>query len=147
MIPLRALLRACRGTAAIEFAFLALPFFGLIFGTIEYARLLWTTQALQETATTAARCMAITQSSCSTSGSFSDTKTKTYVQQIAAQWGLSIATGNITLSSSASCGGVAGYSQATLSYTFNSVVPAMVLLPVGGKSLTATACFPNNPSS
>jgi Flp pilus assembly protein TadG len=147
MRRLRGLARACRGTAALEFALLALPFFALIFGTIEYARLLWSSQALQETATAAARCMAIGQSSCSSSGAFSATKTKTYIQQTAAQWGLTIPTGNITLSSSATCGGVTGYSQATLSYSFKSVVPALVLLPAGGKSLSASACFPNNPSS
>jgi Flp pilus assembly protein TadG len=137
----------CHGTAAIEFAFLAIPFFALIFGTIEYARLLWASQALQETATAAARCMAIGQSSCSSNGTFSASKTQTYIQQTAAQWGLTIPTANIALSSSATCGGVTGYSQATLSYTFNSVVPALVLLPAGGKSLSASACFPNNPSS
>jgi Flp pilus assembly protein TadG len=125
-------------------------FLMLVFGTIEYGRLLWTKQALQQTAIAGARCMAIAQgqiqnSSCASGGSYNTTSTQTYIQNIASGWGLSIPTANITLNNAATCGGTTGFSQVTLTSTFNTPVPAIVLLPAGGTTLTATACYPNNP--
>jgi Flp pilus assembly protein TadG len=141
---------ACDGMAAIEFALLAPTFLGLVFGTIEYGRLLWTEQALQQTAIAGARCMAIAQgtiqsSPCASSGSYSATSTQTYIKNIASGWGLSVPTANITLNNAATCGGTTGFSQVTLTNTFNTAVPAIVLLAAGGTTLTATACYPNNP--
>jgi Flp pilus assembly protein TadG len=132
----------CDGVAAIEFALVAPIFLGLIFGTIEYGRLLWTKQALQQTAIAGARCMAIAQgviqdSPCAAGG------TTSYIQSVASGWGLSLQSSNITLSSS--CGSTSGFSQVTLTSTFNTPVPAIVLLAAGGTTLTATACYPNNP--
>ena len=118
----------------------------LVLGSVEYGRLLWTTQALQQTAIAGARCMAIPQAACKSGGSYDSATTKTYIQSISGGWGLSIATGDITLATTASCGGTASYSQVTITRTFTSVVPAVVLLPAGGKSLSASACFPNTPS-
>jgi Flp pilus assembly protein TadG len=142
----RAILRACRGTAAIEFALLAPPFIMLVLGAVEYGRLLWTTQALQQTAIAGARCMAIPQAACKSGTGYDAATTKSYIQSVGGGWGLSIAAGDITLATSASCGSTASYSQVTIARTFASVVPAVMLLPVGGKSLSASACFPNTPS-
>jgi Flp pilus assembly protein TadG len=76
--------QACGGTAAIEFALVAPAFLGLLFGTVEFGRLLWTEQALQETAIAGARCMAILQSACTAGGRYySSANTTTYVQQVA----------------------------------------------------------------
>jgi Flp pilus assembly protein TadG len=125
---------------------LAPPFMMLVLGAVEYGRLLWTTQALQQVAITGARCMAIPQPACKSGGSYDAATTKSYLQSVGSGWGLSIATGDITLATSASCGGTASYSEVTVTRTFNSVVPNLVLLPIGGKSLSASACFPNTPS-
>lgn len=143
-------LAECSGTAAIEFALVAPIFLMLVFGTIEYGRLLWTKQALQQTAVAGARCMAIAQGSiqsspCASGGSYSATSTQTYIQNIASGWGLSVPTSNITLNNSATCGGTSGFSQVTLTSTFNTPVPKIVLLAAGGTTLTASACYPNNP--
>lgn len=142
---LRILGQAHGGTTAIEFALVAPAFLGLLFGTVEFGRLLWTEQALQETAIAGARCMAILQSACTAGGRYySSANTTTYVQQVARQWGVTLQTGDIQLTPNASCGSTIGFSQVTITSSFTTPVPQIVLLAAGGTSLSATACFPNN---
>lgn len=146
---LGALPRACSGATAVEFALVAPMFLMLVFGTIEFGRLLWTEQALQETAIAGARCVAIAQGSnpthspCASSGSYSSTTAISYIQGIASGWGLSLPSANISPTPAGS-GGCAGLSQVTLTKTFNSVVPNLIHLGSGGIPLTASACYPNN---
>jgi Flp pilus assembly protein TadG len=133
---------ACGGASAIEFALVAPMFLMIVFGTIEFGRLLWTKQALQQTAIAGARCMAIAQgaiqgSPCAAGG------TTSYIQSVASGWGLSLQSSNIQLSSS--CGTTSGFSQVQITSTFNTPVPQLVQLATGGTQLTATACYPNNP--
>ena len=124
-------------------------FLMLVFGTIEFGRILWTEQALQETAVAGARCMAIAQgakeaSACASGGSYSSATTTSYIQGVAGGWGLSLPSSGITLDKAAACGSSgSGFSQVTLSSTFTSVVPNLVHLATGGTTLTATACYPN----
>jgi Flp pilus assembly protein TadG len=145
---LRPIEHGCAGTAAIEFAMLAPLFLVLLFGTIEFGRLLWTKQALQEAATAGARCMAIAQGSipngsCVSGGSYSSSQTQTYVQQQAGNWGISLPTADITPNNNATCGGTTGFSQVSIASTFSSVVPKLVDLS-GAIALNASACYPNN---
>lgn len=140
-----AVCRARGGNVAIEMALVLPAFLALVFGTIEYGRLLWTRQALQETATVAARCMAILQSPCASGGSYSAIRTTSYIQQVGNQWGLSVPSSAITLMPNATCGGVAGFSEVSLAFRFISAVPKIVLLPAGGFVLSTAACYPNNP--
>ena len=143
-------LRAARsGTTAVEFALVAPLFLMFLFGTVEFGRLLWTREALQQSAIAGARCMALAQgavqnSPCSSSGSYSASTTKSYIQSIAGGWGLSLPVSAITLDNNATCASTAGFSQVTITYTFTSVAPKIVLLPVGGANLSLTACSPNN---
>jgi Flp pilus assembly protein TadG len=138
------------GATAVEFALLVPMFLMLVYGAIEFGRVLWTEQALQETAFASARCMAIAQGtkpnrSCASSGSYSSSNTTSYVQNVAAGWGLSLPSSGVSLSTSANCGGSSGgFSQVTLTSTFNSVAPKLVKLNAGGVTLTASACYPNN---
>jgi Flp pilus assembly protein TadG len=76
-------LGAQEGTTAIEFALVAPVFLMLVFGTIEFGRLPWTQQALQQTAIAGARCVAIAQgktrtSPCASGGSYSSTTATSY---------------------------------------------------------------------
>lgn len=141
---------SCGGTAVIEFALLAPVFLMLLFGSIEFGRLLWTQQALQQVAIAGARCMAVAQgaiqsSACGASGSYSAASTKSYIETAASGWGLLVQDADITLDNTATCGGVTGFSQVTITNNFNTPVPQIVQLAAGGTSLTATACHPNNP--
>ena len=137
--------RACGGATAVEFALVAPVFLALVFGVIEYSRLLWTEQALQQAAIDGARCMAIPQTACASSGSYNATNTTSHIQQVGSQWGVLIPTAGISLSANTACGGTTGFSQVTITTTFTSPVPQLVQLALGGTSLTATACYPNNP--
>ena len=146
---LNRLIAACGGSTVVEFALVGTIFLMFLFGCIEYARLLWSEMALQQTAMSGARCMAIAQgsvqsSSCSSSGSYSSTTTNSYVETVASAWGITLTSSGIALNNSATCGGLSGSSQVTLTSTFTTPVPQLVMLSSGGTSLTATACYPNN---
>lgn len=140
------------GATAVEFALVVPMFLMLVFGAIEFGRLLWTEQALQETAMAGVRCMAIAQTSnasentgsCASSGAYSALNTTSYIKNVASGWGLSLTSSNISLNTDVTSGGCAGLSQVTLTSTFNSVVPSLVHLNSSGLTLTASACYPNN---
>lgn len=143
---IRSLARDRRGAAAVEFAAVLTPLLLLMFGSFEFGRLLWTREALQETAAAAARCMALTSSSCASGGVYSSTATTTYIENAATAWGVTLTSSNITLNSDATCAGVSaanGFSTVSLSYTFVSVMPNLVHALANGSSLTTSACYPN----
>jgi Flp pilus assembly protein TadG len=142
---------ACGGTTAIEFALVAPVFLMFLFGIVEFGRLLWTEQALQQTAVAGARCMAIAHgaiqsSPCASGGTYSSSSTNTYIENIAGSWGLSVQDANIHLDpAGADCGGTSGLVEVKITSTFNTPVPQLVQLATGGTSLSATACYPSNP--
>lgn len=144
---LRTLGRAQNGATLVEFAFVAPVFLALLFGTLEFGRALWTQQTLQQTAIAGARCMALPQSGCATAAyAYSPANTTIYIQQVASQWGVTLPSANITAvnAGSTNCG-ASGFSQVSLTFTFQSMVARLVQIPGGGIPLGATACFPNNP--
>src|ERR1700721_1722059 len=57
----KALMNARQGTTAIEFALLAPALFLILFGAIEFGRLLWTQAALHFAVQEAARCASASQ--------------------------------------------------------------------------------------
>ncbi|MGH6889356.1 MAG: TadE/TadG family type IV pilus assembly protein [Rhizomicrobium sp.] len=136
--------RSLAGTAAIEFAILAPPFLGLAFGVYEFGRALWTLEALQESATQGARCVGVQSTSCYSSGSYSQTDTIDYVQGVASGWGISVPTADIVPTQSTTCGTVAGFAQVQITYQFATVV-SLLIPALANQTLTATACFPDNP--
>ncbi|HEY1261409.1 MAG TPA: TadE family protein [Stellaceae bacterium] len=145
----RRLARASAGAAALEFALLAPVFIALLFGTVEFGRLLWTWQALQETAGAGARCVAIAQGTsptgpCASGGAYSQSTAQSYVEGIAGQWGVALASGDITPTTNASCGGTSGFAQVSITKSFVSMAPLAFFFPADGVSLTASACYPQN---
>lgn len=142
----RSLLRFRRdecGGSAVEFAVLIGPLLLLVFGSIEFGRLLWTRQALEETAIMAARCMGVRHSSCAPSGAYSSSASTSYIQTVATGWSIAVPTSGIILDNNATCSGVSGFSQVTLSYNFQTAVPILLGSLADGVPITATACFPN----
>lgn len=132
------------GAAAVEFAIVAVPFFLLIFGIFEFGRALWDHNALQQTAIAAARCEGISQGSLASTAACNGTTASAYAQQVASAWGMTIPTSGVTVTANTTCGGVSGFSQVSLSYTFTTAVPAMLGM-LNSIPLTATACFPVQP--
>jgi hypothetical protein len=145
------LARCDSGAAALEFALVAPAFLALLVGSVELGRLLWTWQALQESAGAGARCMALAQGAtphgpCTSGGSYSSSTTQTYAEGIANQWGVTLASGDITPTASASCGSAGNtFAQLSISKSFPVVSPIAVFFPSGGVPLSASACYPQNP--
>ena len=135
--------RATRGTTAIEFAMLAVPFLGVCVGIFEFGRACWTLEALQESAAQGARCIGVHQSGCYSGGSYSADGTVSYVRSVALGWGITVPTANVTPTQSTTCGTVAGFAQIQISYPFTTVVGP--LFPALNQTLNVASCFPLNP--
>jgi Flp pilus assembly protein TadG len=135
------------GASAVEFALVIGPLLFLLLGAIECGRLLWTRQILQSLAISTARCMGVRQADCASSGAYSATKTTSYVIAQAVRLRLTITSANVALDAAASCGGVSGFSSATISYTFVTVAPKVVTALAGGAAISGSACFPNQPTT
>jgi Flp pilus assembly protein TadG len=131
------------GTTALEFAFVAPLLLLFVLGTFEFGRLLWTREALQEAAATGARCMGVLQSSCATGGAYSAAKTTSYVQTLAAQWSVALPAADVALNQNATCGGIAGFSQVSITFAFQTVAPGIIRALSGGLTFSTSACFPN----
>jgi Flp pilus assembly protein TadG len=132
------------GAGAVEFALVLGPLVFLILGAMEYGRLLWTKQALQEAAIAGARCMGVLATGCASGGAYSASNTTSYIQGVASGLVLTVPSAGVTLNRAASCAGVSGFSSVTLSYTFQAAVPVLLGAGSSAMPLTATACFPNN---
>lgn len=136
-----------RGATAVEFALVAVPLALVLFGTVEYGRLEWTRSALVSAANAAARCMGIPQTECSTAGSYDVARARTFVVNRAANLSLVVNPERVALNRSATCNGVAGFSQVTIGYTFRTPFPFLFARLKGGVPMTAEVCFPNQPSA
>ncbi len=143
---LRRFRRDARGATAVEFALVLPPFLLMLMGGAEFARLSWTREALQETAVAGARCMGVLAAGCAASGVYSAANTQTFVIARARSFGLTVPAANVVLARSdmTECGGVDNFSTVTLTYSFTTTLPYLITALAGGKTLTATACFPNN---
>ena len=146
MHSLRGFLRARDGAAAIEFAIVAVPLILLIFGTIEMGRMFFTQQALQEVAISGARCAAVPHPSCRIDGVVSADQTVTVVRRAAAIKGLAVSSGDIDVDLNAQCSGISGFVRVSLNYTFQSAVSGLVDSLAIAPVLTASACFPRQPT-
>lgn len=137
---------AAHGATAVEFAIVVGPLLLLVFGTVEYARLLWTSSALQSTANTGARCMGIMQLECADGGSPSEVNAVAFIVERAIGLSVAITPADVAIESDATCAGVSGFSQVTITHTFTTPLPLIFGSMSNGVPLAATACFPNQMS-
>lgn len=135
-----------RGASAVEFAMVAGPLLLLLLGTIEFGRLMWLRQALEETATAGARCMGIPQPECTSGGVYNSAAARNFIVGQAAGWGLQVASGDVAVNRAATCSGLPGFSTVSISYTFSSAVPILAEAIGAGPTVTAQVCFPNQGS-
>ena len=120
------MLAARHGTTAVEFALLAPALLLILFGAIEFGRLMWTQAALHFAVEEAARCASITPSVCGTSA------------QVTAYAANAISPTNIASSAFTSTTPSCGH-QVSASFAYQFVVTG--LFPFT-PTLTAQACFP-----
>jgi Flp pilus assembly protein TadG len=117
-----------RGTAIVEFAFVATVFLAMIFGVINIARVTWTLGSLHYAAESAARYASIHTSD---SNPIASSTVQTYAAN--AYYGESLS-GNPFTYSATGCG-----NTVTASYTYSLAIP---LAGTWSIPLSATACFP-----
>ncbi len=124
----RTLRHSNRGTTAIEFAMLFPVYLLMLFGVIEFGRLLWTQSTLQQAVEAAARCASVDPSVCSNSS--------TTANYAAAQmYGLNVSAGVFSVASPPpSCG-----NQVSANLPFNFIVSSLFPWQL---TLTAQSCFP-----
>jgi Flp pilus assembly protein TadG len=139
------LLRAREGGTALEYGIIALPMMMLMFGVFEVSRLIFINQTLQQAATATARCIGVKSPYCTVSGNYDATATTAYLQTWLNDASLPASSVTVTQTASTACSNVDGFSQVTLTYTFQTVVPMLLAPLAGGLSLNAEACFPNQP--
>ncbi|MGA3400717.1 MAG: TadE family protein [Acetobacteraceae bacterium] len=137
-------MRAQRATTAVEFAICALAMMLIVVGFVEFGRLVWTFEVLQEVASEGARCMGLGANSCATGGVYNSANTTNYLVNLATSRGVIIDAGMISLNNTAICGGASGFSQVSISYDFITVAPTLLTSLVNGFTVPASACFPNS---
>lgn len=143
-IPRTNLLRARRATTAVEFAICGLAMTLIVVGFVEFGRLVWTFEVLQDVAVEGARCMGLGANSCAAAGVYSSANTTTYVMSLATSRGVTITAATIALNNTATCGGATGFSQVSINYDFTTAAPALLTSLVHGFTVPASACYPNH---
>jgi Flp pilus assembly protein TadG len=131
------------GAVLVEFTIILIPFILLTFGTVEYGRISWIREQMNDVAITVARCMGVLQAACSDGGLYSEEKTTALVTSMAIARSVPLAADNIKLNRGTGCGGAAGLSEVRIDFSFVSAVPVVMTLLSGGLPLSAKACFPN----
>lgn len=124
------------GVAAVEFALVASGFLLLLIGSLQVGLLLWTNNALQVTAALTARCAAL--GSCSNPAS--------YAVSLAGQWVTAgvVTASDVTVSAASSCQGASsGYSNFTMVTVSSEMWSNLLIEPLSGVRLRASACYPS----
>ena len=124
----RALLRGTTATTSLEFGLVAFVPVLMMFGVIEFGRLLWTRQIMMHVADLTARCYSINSVQCRGTNT-----PASYAVALAARDGLALASSNITTGAQPSCdsstGGTVKYYTIGISFTFRSAVGTLLSLP------------------
>lgn len=122
-----------RGSALVEFAFVAPVLLFMLLGLIETGRLLWTRHSLDEVAYTTVRCMSVS-SDCAT-----EATRKGLAVDRAAALGLNVLGANVTPQENTTCKGLPSANRVTITMAYSSVLSGFVPMPT---SLSSEACFP-----
>ena len=132
----RNFVKSSSGTAAIEFALVALPLFILILGTFEISRVYWTTTVINDMAQIGARCLSVDEDNCS-----EDNNAKTYIQEKASDRGIGLNLDDIQISRiSSNCSGSDIFVEVQISITVDTVIGYRF-------PLTANACHVLQPAA
>jgi Flp pilus assembly protein TadG len=128
------------GTTAVEFAFVVGPLVLLLMGGIEFGRMVYTRQALSETAIATARCIKIGQAGCTSGGSYSASASRDYARAQASRWFVALQTSEVVVDDDTTCGGVSGFAAVTITHDFQTALPFIGDL-ANLTTLQTSACF------
>ncbi len=123
-----------RGATAIEMAILLPIFLAIIFGVMEFSRLQWTQQSLEELSYKAARCASMDNDLCAT-----DVLVKDFIAAEGAQLGYNSDIATVTVELDVQCAGLNAH-KVTIDQLSSS--PVANLLPMLPERIIADACFP-----
>jgi Flp pilus assembly protein TadG len=140
----RAFFAARGGASAMEFALLALPMLLLLLSVLEFGRLQWTRNAVEEVAAAGARCIGLNAVNCSDNGSprvYSANKSISFMVVGASNWMINVAASDIVISTSATCQGLTNFVQVTINHQFNSGL--LSLAGISNYPMSSVACYPN----
>ena len=124
--PFEALIASRSGSTAVEFALVSLALFTVLYGSLEFCRMVWTQAALNFAVQEAARCASVTPAICGASA------------QITAYAAKEIAPAYVPASAFAASTSTCGH-LVTASFVYPFVVTG--LMP-SAPTLAASACFP-----
>jgi Flp pilus assembly protein TadG len=130
---------------SVEIAIVMPLLLTMMFGILDYAWQQWTSETLQQAAAFGARCMGVLESSCESGTTYSATASQTYVQNIALERGITVPTADIVVNNATTCGTGTGFSLVTITYTYKSIVPNFRSAFAPTFTLSANACYPNQP--
>lgn len=134
-------LRDSRGAVAIEFAAIALPLILLLAGTMEVSRYMWTQHALQDAASTGARCLGLRMAPCFVNETFDQLGTVGFVREQASDWAVRVEDDAVTTEAASNCHGTTDFARVGIRNPFTSV---LAVLP--DTWIEVEACFPVMPS-
>ena len=144
---MRRLLADRRGNSAAEFAMIVGPLCVLLFGTIEFGRLLWTRDVVQQVAMEGARCMGVLASGCATAGPvFSASKARASIAARARGLNVPLTESGVVVDRNASCASAAGQSnssEVTVTFTFASPFGGLIAALARDRLLIVKGCFTN----
>jgi len=132
----KSLLLACHGSMAVEFALIGSVFLMVILGIVQGGLLLWAKAAIEESASRAARCTAITSSYC--------TDPAADVTPLLNGWGVSgiVPSVSVSVASGTTCNNTAGhFSLVTVKSTgpvLSNILPAFSNIV-----LSSSSCYPS----
>lgn len=131
-----------RGTTAVEFALVCPALMLLLLGSMEFARLIWTWEALQIAGNQTARCVAIGGTACATPSTYAVSTATSFGAFGLAAAGVTVVNQPPTTTDATACSPPTGNTavKVTLSLAFTS--PVSALIPRLAQTLTTTSCFP-----
>lgn len=133
-----------RGANAVEFALVAAPFLLLLFGTVEFGRMFWSSHAIHQVAISTARCIALPQQECRDEIGASAQLARAFAQQGARNWFVPLTADAVVIETNTTCRsmGLSGFVQVEITHDFSSAVPGLISALAGSNALRASACFP-----
>lgn len=106
------------GATAIEFAIIAFPLFFMILGTIEAARVYWSTTVINDISQAGARCLGLPEQNCP-----SEAAAANYMLSLASTRGVKLSDDDITIIPiSTVCTNFGGFVEVRISTTVETVI-------------------------
>lgn len=129
-----------QGTTTVEFAIVIMAMILLVFGTIEWGRMLWTRQIVMHAANMAARCSSISSPLCNGTNT-----PASYAASVAAANGIKLPVADVTYTApvgkcTSTSGGSMQYYQISVSYTFSSPLTTLLQLPASFQISSKYGC-------